>query len=141
MLANKRFREWVHRLERALTSFPPERNFIRPPVEAASVPHALLPLYAVCDGLWLADVDAGLFLEPSAVVARDTDSRIRLFGRDGTGGRFALRLADESVVHLPSGRNVGDTVLDFLQWLESDVHAISERDHAHHFLVSEHQHP
>jgi hypothetical protein len=163
--------EWVQKLNAAIRvlleqdfGYPLGNNEVRPPIEHRGVkPDALYPLYEVCDGLSLPDVHIGYFLdsaerlsaaeqrgEPTSVQGTDSFA-VHVFGSDGGGGRFSLRIDDGSVYYLPSsgavrdGRYVEDdasiatrlaaSVSDFLWLLYRDVDAFVRDDQGHAYMV------
>lgn len=86
----------------------------RKSVEHRGLPRDLLELYAHCDGLSVEDVRVGYFVDRASRAATASDRgepievrpegwAVVVFGSDGGGGRFALRLVDHAILHLGSG--------------------------------------
>jgi hypothetical protein len=129
-----------------------------------NIPAQLEPLYRSADGLSFPDVCGGYFLDSAswvasaqsrgepASVAGNSTMPVRVFGSDGGGGRFVLRLDDGSVYYLPSSgavregvydhddvavpRRLAETVLEFMWKLKDDVDAFVRDDQGHEGMVS-----
>lgn len=126
------------------------------------LPSALKPLYTVCDGISLADVYNGYFIdsadrvvsaakrgEPTLVEGKQSIA-IQVFGSDGGGNRFALGINDFAVYYLPSsgavinGTFVEDDVtnvcrmagslIEFLWLLKDDIEAFVHGNENHHYI-------
>jgi hypothetical protein len=120
---------WVAQLRKSLAELEtqdfayPLRNDVRHPAPNRPVlPEALEPLYAVTDGISLPHAHVGYFIESAegvaAMPARGEPSRLEglmameivVFGSDGGGSRFVLRIDDGSVYFLPSSGAMRDRV-------------------------------
>jgi hypothetical protein len=141
-------------------SYPIDVNELLPPAPQPIVVPGLEQLYAVCDGLSAPDVHVGYFLDPAAWVqtagergwpTRIRGERITAFGSDGSGSRFALRHKDGHVLYLPvegiqesdfidrpgvHSREVGRSLLEFLERLAVDFRAFVANDPTHKYLVT-----
>lgn len=162
---------WHRKLRAALAElaqqdfgYPIDENEVRAPASSpADLPEALRSLYSVCDGLSCPDVHVGYFLHPASWVVtaarRGEPTRvdgpqpfaIHVFGSDGGGSRFALRLDDGAVYFLPSSgavhdgawleervvvpEKLADTVAEFLWRLEADVQAFLRGAEDHAFMA------
>jgi hypothetical protein len=148
-------------------------HLIRPPAdpegiqaltqEIPSLPEDLVDLYRLADGLSLPDVHVGYFVHPVAAVIRGAASgeprslegmdhaQVLVFGSDGGGGRFALRLDTGAVLHLSSSGAVQTGVFDavrhpprvvakdlagFLDRLAEDVDAFIEGKDSWSFMAT-----
>jgi hypothetical protein len=161
-------RRLIRILEPMDFGYPVGENEIRPPKKLKrAIPRELVPLYAECDGPDLPDVRNGYFLSSTSHLDLDgrKGERVRVsgresfaicvFGTDGGGGRFALRLNDGAidggaVYYLPSegavirgtweerGRiqaiPIAGDVMGFLERLADDVEAFARRDEDHKYL-------
>jgi hypothetical protein len=141
--------------------YPIDVQELLPPAAPPIVVPGLEPLYAVCDGLSAPDVHVGYFLHPAARVLTASErgepthvrgERITVFGSDGGGSRFALRHGDGHVLYLPveggvdggtyleddwvRSREVGSSLLDFLERLAIDIRAFVAHDVTHRYLVT-----
>jgi hypothetical protein len=128
------------------------------------IPERLKPLYVVCDGANMPDVHVGYFIDSAQRVAsaieRGQPTRmegpnvidIHVFGSDGGGGLFALRIDDGSIYYLPTAGAVRDgvyyedsiwtplklagTLDEFLRLLNADVEAFVQNRPEHRYIVS-----
>lgn len=128
-----------------------------------SVPPALSTMYAAFDGLSMPDVHNGYFIHPVASVASAMEReptrissaphrRIHVFGSDGGGGRFALRLDDGVVFHVPGecavedgtfierdpvrARQVAGDWIQLLELIKRDLKAFVEAKQHHPFITN-----
>ena len=166
------FRTWARKLQEALRTlalqdfgYPLGTNEVREPISPTPrIPQGLVPLYAVSDGISLPDVHVGYFIDSAERVASAAERReptriegckpldIHVFGSDGGGGRFALRVDDGSVYYLPVAgavkdgvfyedssvvaRRIAETLPDFLWLLEADINAFVHNEQDHTYIVS-----
>jgi hypothetical protein len=142
---------------------PMGADVVSDPVPAGkNAPAAFAALYSVTDGISLPDVHNGYFIDGAErLVARGQDGEpfrvsgtdpmdVKMFGSDGGGGRFVLRIDDGSVWYLPDWGGVHDGVYqadehtrplrltdslnEFLWRLLGDVEAYLKADTRHRFL-------
>lgn len=159
----RRIEELLGELAAQDFGYPLGKNEVRSPPEAVKgLPAALVPLYKICNGLSMPDVHVGYFIDSADRVASarergeptlTTDAphtSIHVFGSDGGGGRFAIRLNDGAIYYLPSGGAVRDGVFDdcgqgservaetlneFLCRLSDDVAAFVHEKEGHGYMA------
>jgi hypothetical protein len=164
----------IKRLNAIDFGYPSGGNVIHPPaseelLEAlstkAKVPKTstLSLFYSRCNGVDLPDVHVGYFIhsielvirgiqsgEPLRILQSSGETGIVIFGTDGGGGRFAMKL-DESgeILYLPVGRVIdstfdgqqtparfiADDFLTFLERLNSAIAAFIDNDTDWKYLV------